>query len=165
MGFAPLFPLEARRFPYFAPLRSRPKVFFRSGPRKWGDCRMKGNGRLALMIGAMVVLGFAAPSQGAVSAGNILAAPATVDNVYRQEMRVPCLARRHHAHKHQQREERHPHHDCQDRQSGHWKLCCPRPKPRWNPPTHPARPQIRRVSIALRHSQMKFTEFYSLGVC
>ena len=53
---------------------------------------MKGNGRLAWMIGAMVVLGFAAPSQGAVSAGNILAAPATVDNVFRQEMRVQMAA-------------------------------------------------------------------------
>ncbi len=53
---------------------------------------MKGNGRLAWMIGAMVVLGFAAPSQAAVSAGNILAAPATVDNVFRQELRVQMAA-------------------------------------------------------------------------
>ena len=53
---------------------------------------MKGNGRLAWMIGVMVVLGFAAPSQGAVSAGNILAAPVTVDNVFRQEMRVQMAA-------------------------------------------------------------------------
>jgi hypothetical protein len=53
---------------------------------------MKGNGRLAWMIGAVVVLGFAAPSQGAVSAGNIVAAPATVDNVFRQELRVQMAA-------------------------------------------------------------------------
>ena len=53
---------------------------------------MKGNGRLAWMVGAMLVLGFAAPSQGAVSAGNILAAPATVDNVFRQELRVQMAA-------------------------------------------------------------------------
>jgi hypothetical protein len=26
-------------------------------------------------------------------------------------------------------------------------------------------PSLRRVSIALRHSQIEFTEFYSLGVC
>ena len=53
---------------------------------------MKGNGRLAWMIGAMMALGFAAPSQAAVSAGNILAAPATVDNVFRQELRVQMAA-------------------------------------------------------------------------
>ncbi len=53
---------------------------------------MKGNGRLAWMIGAMVALGFAAPSQAAVSAGNILAAPAIVDNSFRQELRVQAAA-------------------------------------------------------------------------
>ena len=53
---------------------------------------MKGNGRLAWMIGAMVVLGFAAPSHAAVSAGNILAAPATVDNIYSWELRVQMAA-------------------------------------------------------------------------
>jgi len=53
---------------------------------------MKGNGRLAWMIGAMVALGFSAPSQGAVSAGNIVAAPATVDNSFRQELRVQLAA-------------------------------------------------------------------------
>jgi hypothetical protein len=53
---------------------------------------MKGNGRLAWMIGAMVVLGFAVPSQAAVSAGNILAAPATVDNMHSQELRVQMAA-------------------------------------------------------------------------
>jgi hypothetical protein len=53
---------------------------------------MKGNGRLAWMIGAMVVLGFAAPSQGAVSAGNIVATPARVDNSFRQELRVQMAA-------------------------------------------------------------------------
>ena len=47
---------------------------------------MKGNG---WMVGAvMVVMGFAAPSYAAVSAGNIVAAPAMVDNVFRQELRV-----------------------------------------------------------------------------
>jgi hypothetical protein len=51
---------------------------------------MKGNG---WMVGAVMVLsGFAAPSQAAVSAGNILAAPATVDNVFRQELRVQMAA-------------------------------------------------------------------------
>jgi hypothetical protein len=44
------------------------------------------------MIGAMLVLGFAAPSQAAVSAGNILAAPARVDNGFRQELRVQMAA-------------------------------------------------------------------------
>ena len=53
---------------------------------------MKGNGRYAWMIGAMLALGFATPSQAAVSAGNILAAPATVDNVFRQELRVQMAA-------------------------------------------------------------------------
>ena len=53
---------------------------------------MKGNGRLAWMIGAIVVLGFAAPSQAAVSPGNIVAVPATVDNAYRQELRVQMAA-------------------------------------------------------------------------
>ncbi len=52
---------------------------------------MKGNG---WMVGAvvMVLAGFAAPSQAAVSAGNIVAAPATVDHVYRQELRVQMAA-------------------------------------------------------------------------
>ncbi len=52
---------------------------------------MKGNG---WMVGAVVMMltGFAAPSQAAVSAGNILAAPATVDNVFRQELRVQMAA-------------------------------------------------------------------------
>ena len=52
---------------------------------------MKGNG---WMVGAvvMVLAGFAAPSQAAVSAGNIVAAPATVDNVYRQELQVQMAA-------------------------------------------------------------------------
>jgi hypothetical protein len=49
---------------------------------------MKGNGRYAWMIGVVAVLGFAAPSQAAVSAGNIVAAPATVDNIFSQELRV-----------------------------------------------------------------------------
>jgi hypothetical protein len=53
---------------------------------------MKGNGRLAWTIGAMLVLGFVAPSQAAVSAGNIVAAPATVDNSFRQELRVQMAA-------------------------------------------------------------------------
>ena len=53
---------------------------------------MKGNGRLAWMIGTVVVLGFATPSQAAVSAGNIIAAPATVDNSFRQELRVQMAA-------------------------------------------------------------------------
>ncbi len=51
---------------------------------------MKGNG---WMVGAvMVVMGFAAPSYAAVSAGNIVAAPAMVDNVFRQELRVQMAA-------------------------------------------------------------------------
>jgi hypothetical protein len=52
---------------------------------------MKGNG---WMVGAvvMVLTGFAAPSQAAVGAGNILAAPALVDNVFRQELRVQMAA-------------------------------------------------------------------------
>ena len=53
---------------------------------------MKGNGRLAWMIGTMVLLGVAAPSQAAVSAGNIVAAPATVDNLSRQDLRVQIAA-------------------------------------------------------------------------
>jgi hypothetical protein len=53
---------------------------------------MQGNGRLIWMIGAVVALGFAAPSQAAVSAGNIVAAPAAVDNVFRQELRVQMAA-------------------------------------------------------------------------
>ena len=54
---------------------------------------MKGNGRAMLMVGAMMLAaGLAAPSQAAVSAGNILAAPATVDNVFRQELRVQMAA-------------------------------------------------------------------------
>jgi hypothetical protein len=39
-----------------------------------------------------VLVGFAAPSQAAVSAGNIVAAPATIDNVFRQELRVQMAA-------------------------------------------------------------------------
>jgi len=51
---------------------------------------MKGNG---WMVGVVMMLaGFAAPSQAAVSAGNILAAPATVDNIFRQELRVQMAA-------------------------------------------------------------------------
>lgn len=51
---------------------------------------MKGNG---WMVGAVLVLaGSAAPSHAAVSAGNILAAPATVDNIYRWELRVQMAA-------------------------------------------------------------------------
>ena len=55
---------------------------------------MRGNGRAAAwMIGAVVVLaGFAAPTQAAVSAGNILAAPATIDNSFRQDLRVQMAA-------------------------------------------------------------------------
>jgi hypothetical protein len=54
---------------------------------------MKGNGRAMLMVGAvMLAAGFAVPSQAAVSAGNILAAPATVDNAFRQELRVQMAA-------------------------------------------------------------------------
>jgi hypothetical protein len=64
--------------------------FFRIMPAKWGDCRMKGNG---WMVGvALLLTGLAAPSQAAVSAGNILAAPATVDNNFRQELRVQMAA-------------------------------------------------------------------------
>jgi hypothetical protein len=51
---------------------------------------MKGN---VWMVGAVLLLaGFAAPSQAAVSAGNILAAPASVDNSFRQEFRVQMAA-------------------------------------------------------------------------
>jgi hypothetical protein len=51
---------------------------------------MKGNG---WMVGVVMMLaGFAAPSQAAVSAGNILAAPATVNNIFRQELRVQMAA-------------------------------------------------------------------------
>jgi hypothetical protein len=52
------------------------------------------NGRSAWVIGAVVVVlaGFAAPSQAAVSAGNIIAAPATIDNSFRQELRVQMAA-------------------------------------------------------------------------
>jgi ABC-type sugar transport system substrate-binding protein len=54
---------------------------------------MRGKGRAVLMVGAMLLLaGFAAPSQAAVNAGNILAAPATVDNDFRQELRVQMAA-------------------------------------------------------------------------
>jgi hypothetical protein len=53
---------------------------------------MKGNGHLAWIIGAIVVLGLAAPAQAAVSAGNILAAPASVDSNFRQELRVQMAA-------------------------------------------------------------------------
>jgi hypothetical protein len=53
---------------------------------------MKGNGRLAWMVGAVMVLGFAAQAQAAVSAGNIVAAPATVDHAFRQELRVQMAA-------------------------------------------------------------------------
>ena len=54
---------------------------------------MKGNGRAAWMIGVVLVLaGLAAPSQAAVSAGNIVAAPATIDNAFRQELRVQMAA-------------------------------------------------------------------------
>jgi len=54
---------------------------------------MKGNGRLACMAGVMIgLVSFTGPSQAAVSAGNILAAPATVDNVFRQELRVQMAA-------------------------------------------------------------------------
>jgi hypothetical protein len=51
---------------------------------------MKGNG---WMVGAVLVfVGFTAPSQAAVSAGNIVAAPAAVENVFRQELRVEMAA-------------------------------------------------------------------------
>ncbi len=51
---------------------------------------MQGNG---WMVGVVMMLaGFAAPSQAAVTAGNILAAPATVDNIFRQELRVQMAA-------------------------------------------------------------------------
>ena len=53
---------------------------------------MKGNGRFVWMIGAVMVLGLPAPSLAAVSAGNIVAAPASVDNAYRQELRVQMAA-------------------------------------------------------------------------
>jgi hypothetical protein len=53
---------------------------------------MKGNGRFVWMIGAVMALGFAAPSLAAVSAGNIVAAPASVDNAFRQELRVQMAA-------------------------------------------------------------------------
>jgi hypothetical protein len=65
-------------------------TLFRIMPPKWGDCRMKGNG---WMVGAVLVLaGFVAPSHAAVSAGNILAAPAIVDNIHRWELRVQMAA-------------------------------------------------------------------------
>lgn len=53
---------------------------------------MKGNGRLGWLIGAVMVLGFAAPAQAAVSAGNIVAAPAMIDNIFRRELRVQIAA-------------------------------------------------------------------------
>ena len=52
-----------------------------------------GNGRAALMVGAvMVLVGVAAPSQAAVSAGNILAAPSKIDSAFRQDLRVQMAA-------------------------------------------------------------------------
>jgi hypothetical protein len=52
-----------------------------------------GKGRAAWMVGVVLLLaGVAAPSQAAVSAGNIVAAPAVVDNVFRQELRVQMAA-------------------------------------------------------------------------
>jgi ABC-type sugar transport system substrate-binding protein len=52
-----------------------------------------GNRRAAWMVGAVMVLGgLAAPSQAAVSAGNILAAPVKIDNAYRQDLRVQMAA-------------------------------------------------------------------------
>jgi hypothetical protein len=55
--------------------------------------KFNGNRRSAWMIGVVaVLLGFAAPSQAAVSAGNIIAAPATIDNTFRQELRVQMAA-------------------------------------------------------------------------
>lgn len=54
---------------------------------------INGNGHAAWMVGAVMVLaGFAAPSQAAVSAGNIVAAPATIDNSFRQDLRVQMAA-------------------------------------------------------------------------
>jgi hypothetical protein len=65
-------------------------TLFRVMPANWGDCRMKGNGWMAGAV--MMLAGFAAPSQAAVSAGNILAAPATVEKAFRQELRVQMAA-------------------------------------------------------------------------
>ena len=54
---------------------------------------INGNGRSAWVIGAVLaVAGFAAPSQAAVSAGNLIAAPATIENSLRQELRVQMAA-------------------------------------------------------------------------
>jgi len=53
----------------------------------------KGKGRVVATIGTLVVLaGCAAPSQAAVSAGNILAAPAAIDRLFRQDLRVQMSA-------------------------------------------------------------------------
>jgi len=91
-GSCPVFAVGSPKIPTFRPAAVTPRGLFLDGTKNWGDCRMKGNGRLIWMIGAMVALGFAAPSQAAVSAGNILAASATVDNVFRQELRVQMAA-------------------------------------------------------------------------
>ena len=55
--------------------------------------KINGNGRSASMVGAvLMVAAFAAPSQAAVSAGNILAAPAQIDDSFRQDLRVQMPA-------------------------------------------------------------------------
>jgi hypothetical protein len=54
---------------------------------------MNGNRRAAWVIGAVVALaGFATSAHAAVSAGNIVAAPARIDNAFRQELRVQMAA-------------------------------------------------------------------------
>lgn len=52
-----------------------------------------GNGRsVGMIVGLVVLAGFAAPSRAAMSAGNILAAPAAIDGVFRQDLRVQMSA-------------------------------------------------------------------------
>jgi hypothetical protein len=66
-AIAPFSPGLARRFPFFAPLWTRPGVSFRFGTGKWGDCQMmiKATGRSALILAAGLFVCFAGSSQAA----------------------------------------------------------------------------------------------------
>src|SRR3989442_606212 len=77
-----LLPAAARRFPFFAPLRTRPRVslrLWRAG--KWGDCQMKikASGRSALILATGLFVCFAGPSQAAASADNAAASTKSED--------------------------------------------------------------------------------------
>src|SRR5882757_5394070 len=70
VGDCPVFAALARRFPFFAPLRTRAEFSLPAGADNWGDCQMniKASGRSALIIAAGFWVCASGPLQAAEDA-------------------------------------------------------------------------------------------------